>query len=90
MSKSKVREYARQTLERAKLLKQASEKGLYFTDEMEKPVVEHQLNAAKRLAEVVILMEEAMESSVSDSLDETLRVSLSTALREAGDICSRQ
>jgi len=86
---SELKDYAEATLVRARLLRRADEKGMWYTDEAEKPVVEHQLRAAEVLAQAVTLLAETMEECLSDSFDETLRNEMTTALRESAELCSQ-
>ena len=86
---SKLKNYAEATLVRARLLHRAAEKGMWYTDELERPVVEHQRSAAEVLAQAVIIMAETMEGCLSDSFDETLRTAMSTALRESTELCGQ-
>jgi len=87
MLMNRVSTYAEKVLQRANLLKLAAEKGMYYTDEAEQPVIEHQLVAAEKLARVVQLFVEAMESCVTESFDETLRSALSSTMQAATNIC---
>lgn len=83
---NKLQTFAEETLRRARLLDAAEKKHVHITMDTA-PVLDHQLSAARKLAEVVQVLVEAIEVSMAGSFDAELRQELMQALKDAEAIC---